>query len=110
MTKIAEIIQECAELRGVGSIPQRSMDEFQHFVMSVLFADELDRFNSDLQDNYYLDRYTDTRDGLMQAFLAHCKDIYDPVKIKQQEIKYHKDCMVRDTEIIEKLERELYHE
>ena len=112
MSEVAEIIQECAELRGVGSIPQRSVDEFQHFGMSVLFADEIDGFNSDLQDDYYqMVMKSDTiEEGLANAFHIHCKEKYDPVKIKQQEIEGCKRNIERNMKHLEKLERELNYE
>ena len=104
---ISDIIQRCADLRGVGCLPDRSVGDFEHFVMSVLYADELKGYDASLQDDYYLDRYTPVRDELARAFLVHCQDIYDPRKVKLQRLKQYRESLEDNLRMIAKLEGEL---
>jgi hypothetical protein len=77
MGEIYEIILKCAELRGVSNLPARSIEEFEYFVMSVLFGDELD-YNDEIQETYhqFVMKADTIEEGLANAFLMYCEEIY----------------------------------
>ncbi|MFA5760351.1 MAG: hypothetical protein WC877_01160 [Dehalococcoidales bacterium] len=79
MSEVADIIQKCAELRGVPNLMNRIISEFEYFVMSVLYGKEL-KFNEDIQATYYqfVTKYDGDgiEEGLVQAFLFYCEAKY----------------------------------
>lgn len=94
LKSIQEILQECAELRGTPQLMDRIYEQFNLFVMDVLFANDLDDANldKDIQSRYYLlllqhYTYTNIPRGLAEIFRLHCEELYG----NDAQIQHYKD-------------------
>lgn len=104
---IEEILQKCADLRGVSNLINRTHEEFAHFVMSVLYGNITSmHYSKDLWNKYDIDEH-DPSYSLALCFLCYCINKYDPTTIKLNHIKRLQESIDIDTDRLNKLQQEL---